>query len=775
MSKEAKQVYEFGPFRVDPDKRLLLRDNLPVPLQPKAFETLLVLVQHSQEVVLKDDLMKALWPDSFVEESNLTQHIFVLRKTLGETAGENRYIATIPGRGYQFAENVRLVHEQEDIVVVQSHSVTQVVLDEPNSPDRVRPGRAWVGLAAVVVAALLGGAWYWRSHRAPKLTEKDTIVLADLDNRTGDPVFSDTLRDALAVDLDQSPYLNVVPDNKISEALKLMGRDSGQRVTGELARDLCQRVRSNALLQGSIANLGTQYVVVLTVTNCATGDALASEEVRAESKEKILPALDKAVFGLRGKLGESLNSIEKYDTPVEQATTPSLAALQAYSEGLKVWGIKGNQAAIPFYKRAIELDPNFAMAYARLGQNYSNLGVGNLAVQNINKAFKRRDGLSERERFYIDSRYYWIVTGEDEKAVRVLEQWRQVYPREAMPARILASAYRLLGRHGDALREARESVRLDPGVDGNYFCLVLNALTLNRLDEAQAVLKEWQARSSNSEMQVLDLYWLAFLQSDPAGMQKESARGAGADWEGYFLSDQSDTEAYHGRLREARVLTHRAMEWRGVDKEDAGHLEFAGLLEVLLGYTEQAKRDITAALNVPRIDDVPICCALALALSGDTTRAESIAAEMAKRDPLDTMIKMYWLPTIRAAIQLSHHNPEKAVQELEVTSRFELANALSADRPAPLFPVYVRGMAFLALRQGREAAAEFQKYIDHPGVVMNYPLGALARVGLARAYDMQGDTVKARTAYQDFFGLWKDADPDIPILKQAQAEYAKLP
>jgi eukaryotic-like serine/threonine-protein kinase len=800
MSGKAVGIFQFGEFQVDALARTLRREMEVITLNYRAFDVLLYFVQNSGKALTRDELLKNVWPDTFVDEHSLEQSISVLRRALDEKPGDNRYIVTLAGRGYQFVAPVQVVTPNGNVVpevatedrngtsglIFQKQTIETSVITQEKEPasstvfrSRVARMLAAVAVTLAVSVSILGGTWYWRSHRAPKLTEQDTIVVADFENRTGDPVFDDTLKDALAVDLVQSPYLNVIPDQKISEALKLMGRDPGQRITGEVARDLCQRVSGNALLQGSIANLGKQYVVVLTVTNCATGDALASEEVRAESKEKILPAVDKAASRMRGSLGESAGSIEKYDTPVEQATTPSLAALQAYSAGAKVWGIKGNQAAIPFYKRALELDPNFAMAYARLGQDYANLGVGDLAAENVTKAFNLRDRLSERERFYIDSRYYWVVTGQDEKAVRVLEEWRQVYPREAIPARILASSYKVLGRNGEALREARESVRLEPGTDSNYFYLVLDALTLNRLDEAQAMLKEWQAHSPDSEMQVMDLYYLAFLQSNPAGMQKQSARGMGADWESYLLAAQSDTEAYYGRLREARELTHRAMGSAVGDKKSAAgraaYLEiYEAVEEMILGYPEQAKRDVTASLNLSGSKDGGGGHALVLALSGDTTRAESIAAEMAKRDPLDTMVNMYWVPTIRAAIQLSRHNPERAVQELEVTSRFELGNTLTGDGPAPLFPVYLRGQAFLALHQGREAAAEFQKYVDHPGVVMNYPLGALARVGLARAYAMEGDTVKARAAYQDFFSLWNDADPDIPILKQAKAEYTKL-
>jgi DNA-binding winged helix-turn-helix (wHTH) protein/tetratricopeptide (TPR) repeat protein len=580
MSMTTGGIFQFGEFQIDARTRTLRRENAIVTLNSRTFDVLLYFVQHPGRVLTRDELLKNVWADAFVDEHSLAQSVSVLRRALDEKPGDNSYIVTLPGRGYQFVTPVRaLVPEiaaphNEDVVpevatissnpsgefVFQQHTVrTSVVTtnkEQVGSPGSRRRSRMAAPLAVaatlVVSVAVAGGTWYRRSHQPPKLTEKDTIVVADFENRTGDPVFDDTLKQALAVDLDQSPFLNVVSDRKISEGLKLMSRDPGQRLTGEIARELCQRVSSNALLQGSIANLGSQYLVVLAVTNCATGDTMASEQVRAESKEKILPAVDNAASSLRRKLGESLTSIERYATPVEQATTPSLAALQAYSEGVKTWGIKGNQAAIPLYKRALELDSNFAMAYAHLGQAYENLGVDALATENLNTAFRLRDRVSEREKFYIDSRYYDIVTGEDEKAVRVLEQWRQVYPRESGPARTLAIHYRQFGRYEDALREAREAVRLEP-VEANYSDLVFISLKLNRLDEAQAALNEWQLRNRDSVMQVGDLYLLAFLRGDSAGMQKQSARGMGPDWDGPFLRGQSDTEAYYGRIQNAGV------------------------------------------------------------------------------------------------------------------------------------------------------------------------------------------------------------------------------
>ena len=633
-------------------------------------------------------------------------------------------------------------------------------------------------MAAVLCAVVAAGGIYYRSHQTKPLTDKDTIVLADFDNKTGDPVLDDTLKQALAVDLDQSPYLNVVSDQKVSEALKLTGRDSKQRLTADIARDLCQRLSSNAMLQGSIANLGNQYVVVLTVTNCATGDSIASEQVRAEGKENILPALDNAASALRGRLGESLGSIEKYATPVTQASTPSLEALQAYNAGLKAWEDKGNEAAIPFQKRAIELDPNFARAYASLGQMYANLGMEELATENLKKAFGLRDRVSERERLYIDSRYYQLVTGEVGKVIRVLEQWRQLYPRDTDPARTLGLNYRLTGRYEDAFQADRDAMQLDPNLNWVRSEGAFAALTLNRLDEAQAIMKEMQAGKEQGSIELRSLlYHLAFLRGDFAGMQTQLDLAAGKQGEDYLLSLASNSEAYSGHLQKSRELTRRAVEMGRSDQERGAFwalYELEGAqLEVELGYPDQVRQRVAAVLDYSKGQDIKIEAALALALKGDSRRAEALASSVEKQAPLDTLINMYWLPTIRAAIQLDHNNPAKAVENLEVTSPYELGAAVDYYK-APLFPVYLRGQAFLAMHQGREAAAEFQKFIAHPGVIRAYPLGALARVGLARAYAMEGDPSKARAAYQDFLALWKDADPDIPIFKQAKAEYAKL-
>jgi len=648
-------------------------------------------------------------------------------------------------------------------------------------PVRIEPGkkRVWWIAATLASLAVFAAGGYFYFHRAkPQLAEKDTILLTDLDNKTGDPAFDDTLKQALAVDLEQSPFLNLVSDRKISETLKLMRQEPGQRITGDLARDLCQRVGSKAMLQGSIASLGSEYILVLQATNCSSGDALGAEQLRATGKEQVLAALDKAATSLRAKLGESLASIEKHATPVEQASTSSLAALQAYTEGMKAWELHGNTYALPLYKRAVELDPNFASAYVALASVYANLGMGELSDVNMKKAFSLRDRVSERERLHIDSRYYEIVLGDIDKTIHVLENERQAYPAEASPARSLALNYKLVGRYDQAFSEARDAARLDPDSVSNLAELMFCDLILNHLDDAAAASRDIEARFPNTTFSVLDDYELAFLRNDSGAMQQQVLRQKGKDAEDQVFSLQADTEAYHGRYRKSLEFLRRAADMTSRDEESgiasatAYHLH-GFIQEALLGFGERAHRDAIEVLPLAKSQGNEIYAALIFALTGDSVRAQSLASDLGKRYPDDTLINQYWLPSIRAATELSRHNPGAAIDDLEVASRYELGDAVDYYT-APLFPVYLRGQALLALHRGADAAAEFQKYIDHPGVVQNYPLGAVARLGLARAYAMQGDSARAGIFYEQFFDLWKDADPDVPLLIQAKAESAKL-
>jgi serine/threonine protein kinase/tetratricopeptide (TPR) repeat protein len=639
-------------------------------------------------------------------------------------------------------------------------------------------GRLWKILipAAAILVAVIGAWLYFRSLRtATALTEKDTIVLADFDNTTGDAVFDDTLKQGLFVQLEQSPFLELVSDNKVNQTLKLMGRPSGDRLTPEVAREVCQRTHSKAMLTGSIAELGSQYVIGLKAVNCNTGDVLAGAQEQATGKEAVLKALDAAAVGLRGNLGESLSSVQKYATPVEEATTPSLEALKAYSLGRKTRFAKGDTAALPFYKRAVELDPTFARAYGGISASYSNLNEIGRAAEYARKAYDLREKVSERERFAIEGFYYLVATGELEKAAQTYELWEQTYPRDSIPYVNLAFIYYSLGNYEKALEGSREALRLEPNSANTYGNAGNGYASLNRLEEAEAVYEQAGERKLESEALLLDRYQLAFLKGDAAKMAQLALAAVGKPGaEDLLLAVRADTEGWHGKLKNAYELTRRAMdsaEHNDAKESAASYQAAAALREVESGNREQARADANAALKLAPNRDVRAVAALALACAGDTAGAEKLAAELDKTFPLDTIVQRYWLPTIRAAVALQRKDPNRAIELSKETNTIELGQPTST-LTIFLCPAYIRGEAYLMLRDGTAAAAEFQKFVDHRGVVVNFPWGALARLELARAYALQGDTAKAKSAYQDFFTLWKDADPEIPILKQAKAEYA---
>jgi predicted Zn-dependent protease/predicted Ser/Thr protein kinase len=637
----------------------------------------------------------------------------------------------------------------------------------------------YVSLAVAAVIALVIVGWLYSARHAIALTEKDTIVLADFVNTTSDPVFDGTLRQGLAVQLEQSPFLSLVSDQRIQQTLHMMNQPADARLTPEIARELCERAGSKAYIGGSIASLGSQYVLGLKASNCRTGDTLAEVQERATGKEQVLAAMDKAAAKLRGKLGESLNTVEKFDKPLEQATTSSLEALQAFSLARKMKSEKGDEAAaVPLFQRAIQLDPNFAMAYASLGSSYGNLGEPSLAAENTRKAYELRERVSEREKFYIESHYFDYVIGDLEKARQTYELWAQSYPRDSTPPNNLGSIYAALGQYDKRLAEKREAFRLEPTSAWAYAVVVRSYLLLNRLDEAQAMAEEAQAKKLDSPFLYDFLYGVAFLRNDAAGMAQQVAWSAGKPGvEDVLLCAEADTAAYFGRLRKARELSRQAVTSaeRAEKKETAaGYEADAALREALFGNAPEARQQAVAALVLSMGREIQYGAGLALAIAGDADRSRALANDLAKRFPEDTFAQSNYLPTIRAQLALSQSDSLKAIEVLQVAASYELGTPDAGFTPPVLYPVYVRGQAYLAAHQGSEAAAEFQKILDHRGVVQNEPIGALAHLGLARAYALQGDTAKTRAAYNDFLTLWKDADPDIPILQLAKAEYAKL-
>jgi len=574
--------------------------------------------------------------------------------------------------------------------------------------------------------------------------------------------------------------LNILSDARVGSTLRLMTKPPDTKLTPDVSRDLCQRAGAKAFIAGSIAKLGGQYVIGLNAVNCQTGDLISREQTTAESKERVLQALGRAADKVRESLGESLSTLRKFDVPIEEATTPSLEALEALSLGRKVQQQKGNAAAVPFFVRAIELDPNFAAAYAALGISYSNLREPALASDNLRKAYELRGKVSQREKFQFSAYYFHLVTGDLEKANDTYELWAQVYPRDNVPWSNLGVTYGYLGQYDKAVVEIQQALRLNPASAVGYTNLVSHYSALNRLDDARAIYQQALSRKLENPYLHLNRYGVAFLQGDTAEMQQQLSWAMGKPQaENLLLSAQSDTEAFYGRLESAREFSRRASEsaLRSDQKETAAEWQMnEALREAEFGNLARALQQVRSALETSKNDELEIMAALTMARAGDPADAQRIADDLAKRYPLDTATNRYWLPSIRAAIATSTVHPEEALDVLKAASSpYELGNPLpQSEIGSCLYPVYLRGEAYLQLHRGSEAATEFQKFIDHRGVSVNCPLGALAQLSLARADAEGGEKEKSAEAYRIFFALWKDADPDVPILRQARTEYQKV-
>jgi serine/threonine protein kinase/tetratricopeptide (TPR) repeat protein len=638
--------------------------------------------------------------------------------------------------------------------------------------------KRWKILISILLSALLvAGGFYYRSRRNKLLSRKDTIVLSDFANSTGDPVFDDTLKTALSVSLRQSPFLNVLTDSQVAKTLQQMTQPAGTRLTPELGRELCQRAGSKAYLAGAIGRLGSEYVVGLKAVSCKSGNTLAEEQVTAASKEKVLDSLGGAAAKLRAELGESLATVQKFDAPLEQATTFSLDALNAYGLALSTWDKKGDRDSLPIFKKAIELDPNFAMAYSALATINHNLGDSELARENATKAYELSDRVTEAEREAIEARYYAYVIGDLEKAAEVYAVAIQNYPDSASAYNHLANDEGELGRYEQSVQNFRKALLLDPSRASTYTNLAVGLLALNQVEEASAVLAEADKRGLQTDTLLQAHYWIAFLRNDDKEMERLAQRSSdlpGA--QAILLSEQSNTAAYHGHFEKAREFSRAAenlME-RDANKElAASYLVQAALRESEVGEFARAQQYISQAQKLSHGQDVATLTAVALVQIGSVNQAEALCHELDKQWPEGTIVQKYWLPAIRAEIDLRQARPSKAIDDLGVATPLDFANPGSTAVPT-LYPAYVRAQAYLAMGNDPRAATEFRKLTDRPGLVLNYPLGALAHLGLARAYKSTGDLQNSRQAYLDFLSLWKDADPDIPILKEAKVEYAKL-
>jgi DNA-binding winged helix-turn-helix (wHTH) protein/tetratricopeptide (TPR) repeat protein len=786
---KASPPLRFDTYVLDLRAGELYKSGRKIKLQEQPFQILAMLLEQPGQVVTREQLRERLWPeDTFVDfDHSLNTAVKKLRQALNDEAGKPRFIETLPKRGYRYVgpriesgpaaeesrsdESGSIVDEDGGKSEATSTRTAAVV---PSAGIRLK-----YAVPAAILLIVLGVTAYLALHRRSPLTEKDTIVISDFSNSTGDPVFDDTLKQGLAVQLAQSPFLAILSDEKVHNTLKLMGRPPDERLTPTVTRDLCQRTASAAVIEGSIARLEDAYVVGLNAVDCRTGDTLAREQIISDDKRHVLAALGKAAQELRGKLGESFSSIQKYDTPIEQATTPSLEALQAFTLAMKTARESGEVKSIPYFTRAIELDPNFALAHARLGAVYIGLGEPGQSAENIQKAYGLKERVSDPERFNITALYHTAISGDLEKANQTCELWARAYPRDEIPHLLTGLNYEYLGRYEEAISEDLKAIQLTPDYAVTYSNLMEVYTPLNRLEEAKATYRKALERRLDGPYLHTDMYVVAFLENDAAEMQRQvdlttSIPGA-EDW---LLSQQSDTSAYSGRLTMAREFSRRAME--SARRNDLNEVAAiwrmnAAVREVEFGNANLAREAVEESLRLANTRDSQVLAALVLARAGDSAQAQALADSLEKRFPQSTELNNYWLPSIRAAIQLNRAKPADALKTLDPARPFELAYPRpQLEGGSVIYPAYLRGQAYLVLHRGSEAAGEFQKFIDQRAAVVNCPLGALAHLWLGRAHSLEGNVAAARKSYEEFLTLWKDADLDVPILRQAKSEFAKL-
>ena len=767
MPSSSAHTVRFGKFQLDLRAAELHHNGSTTKLAEQPFQILVELVQHPGEVVTRDELRQRLWhSDTFVDfDQGLNTAVKRLRDILGDSAEHPGYIETVPRHGYRL---IVPVEEEHPLAVAGPKAA----------------GRRWkiwlvASIAGVMLLALAAGLiWQRRSRRVYALSPTDTIVLADFSNSTSDPVFDDALKQALSVQLEQSPFLNLVSQTRVQDTLRLMRRPADEHLTSEVGREVCQRVGGKALVSGSIARLGSQYVIGLSATGCSSGALLAIEQEQATNKEEVLKALGRAASRLRRTLGESLGSIQKFDALIEEVTTPSLEALKAYSLGVDA-DYRGNfPTASAFFQRAITLDPKFAMAYGRLGMLYFGTGELQRGTENMSKALELRDRASEAEKLKLMA-IYQTTLGDLESARKTCEVWQEMYPHDRIPCTCLGDTYSSLGDNERALAWYKEGVRREPTAN-DFMNVVMQYLNLNRLEEAKATAREAQARQLDSPGIHYTLYMVASADHDPAGMERELEilRKSDVLFQRGAAEHERNTAFSAGQFKKARELTQRAVviaQGAGAQEAALWNQAWPALLEALAGNLGAARRQARAALAVSKIKPVEVRSAFVLGLAGDASGAERLASDLAQRYPQDTLMRAVTLPTIRAIIALQSGTQkagEKAVTELTPAVLYEFSSPYFGA--PPLFHLYIRGLAYLRANQPHAAATEFQKILDHPGFVTGTIIEPLSRLQLARAYAMSGDTAKAKAVYQDFLTLWKDADPDIPILKQAKAEYARL-
>jgi DNA-binding winged helix-turn-helix (wHTH) protein/tetratricopeptide (TPR) repeat protein len=757
---------QFGIFDLHLRSGELRKAGVRIKLQDQPLKVLLALLDQPGEIVAREELKRRIWPEESFGDFDHAVNVAVakLRAALSDSAETPRFVETLPRRGYRFISPVAFSTSTK---TADSGTATAFVPEPAPASAKYR----WAAAVTLVVAGIAGASLrlYW--HQKHPLSAKDSVVLADFANSTGDAVFDGALRQGLTVELEQSPFLSIVSDYRVQEALQLMGQRPETRLTPEVAREVCWRTGSAAMLEGSIANLGSQYVLGLKAVNCQTGDSLAEAQITAANKEQVLPSLARAAMRVRSELGESLSTVQKFNVPVEQVTTPSLEALEAYGLGRAMINNSDHDAARIYLERAIQLDPNFAMAYASLGVS---MGSSPKARESFRKAYALRERVSTRERFYIEAHYDENVSGDLEKSRQTYRLWTETYPRDEIPRSNLSVINGTLREDEQALAQAKENVRLYPGDRIDASLLVITYLRLNRLAEAQSAGQQALSRGLDSTHLRFLLYQIAFLENNQAEMARQVAWAAGKPGaEDLLLGTAAATAAFFGRVDESRELFSgaAAAAQRAERQEDAAIYEAqAALSEAFFGNFSEARRRIESARSLCDSRDLRYAAALTYATMGDSFRAQALKSDLVKSFPDDTIVHFNYEPALEARAALNRRDPSKAIAALEGAAAYGSAYGVFD----PFYPFYLRGEALLVVRNGSAAAAEFQRVLDHRGIVVNSVTGALAHLGLARAYTLEGNTIEARAAYNDFFTLWKNADPHIPILKQAKAEYARL-
>jgi eukaryotic-like serine/threonine-protein kinase len=785
-------LVRFGAFELNLRSAELYCDGQKVQLQEQPFQVLRLLTETPREVVTREEIRGRLWPDDTIVEfeNAINAAIKKLRIALGDSVEEPRYVETVKRRGYRLmvpVERVPLSVQSEPASPGETVPVEQYSGAASGQKRSAAKSTHWKAIANAAILILMvclaaGYAYFHGTYQTrAQLKDKDKIVLAEFINKTGDPVFDGTLRQGLRVQLEQSPFLSLVSDERMQQVLQLMGQPEGTALTPEIAREICARTGSAAVVDGSITSMGSKYVLGLRAKDCHSGEILAEEQLQSSGKEDVLNALGLIAIKLRARVGESKATVARFSTPLAEATTSSLDALSAYSEGFRVLSSTGSAAALPFFKRATEIDPKFAMAYAHLGLVYTSMGESNLATASIRKAYELGSRASEAERFFIEGSYYEQVTGNLELAQQVCETWAQTYPEAMEPHGFLSGAiYPVFGRYEKSGEHALKTVELDPEFAIGYNLLALSYIERDRLKEAEDILRQAADRKMEIPDFFVDRYEIAFLKGDQAATDREASLSQGVSGAEDLVSNQAAFSlAYVGHLQQARRKSRLA----AVVAMQSGQPERAALFEAgeaireaLFGNAAEARTRAQESLQKAKDKEVEYGAAFALALSGDSSQSRAIADSLEKQYPEDTSVKFSYLPTLRALLALNHHDPATAIEVLQIAVPHELGTPQSADYGffGALYPVYVRGQAQMAAGRGSEAAVEFHKIISHPGIVVNDPVGALARLQYARALALSGEKIKAKAAYQDFLNLWKDADRDLTLLKETQIEDASL-